>query len=83
MIQSYVDLCINGCIELEEKFPQAKEIKFTKKFIRNTKYWSKHWVNDRILPRRPTLYCKNADRIDGYLKEFLRKKELFSSIKIE
>ena len=35
IVQSYVDICINGCFELEAKFPIAKEKMFAQSFIQN------------------------------------------------
>ena len=70
IVQSYVDLCINGCLEIEEKFEAAKQVNFTKMFIKSTVYWNNFWVNDRIYPRRPFIHCPNANMIDAYLKDF-------------
>src|SRR5277367_1122889 len=38
MVQSYVDLCINGCLELELLYRTAKG--FTQEFIRTTAGWN-------------------------------------------
>lgn len=67
MVQSYVDLCINGCLELESIYRTAKG--FTQEFIRTTTGWNADWVNDRIYPRRPFIYVPNASAIDKALKE--------------
>ncbi len=67
MVQSYVDLCINGCLELESIYRTAKG--FTQEFIRTTAGWNADWVNDRIYPRRPFIYAPNASAIDKALKE--------------
>ena len=67
MVQSYVDLCINGCLELESIYRPAKG--FTQEFIRTTTGWIKDWVNDRIYPRRPFIYVPNASAIDKALKD--------------
>ncbi len=71
IVQSYVDLYIHGCIELEKKY----EIKdFANKCVNETygwpKKWSKVWQNDRIYPRRPYIYEKYAFLIDDMLKKF-------------
>jgi len=68
MVQSYVDICINGCLELEALYRKVKGL-FTKEFISSTKGWNEFWVNDRIYPRRPFIYVPNATAIDKALKE--------------
>jgi hypothetical protein len=67
MVQSYVDLCVNGCLELEAIYRTAKG--FTQEFICTTTGWNKNWVNDRLYPRRPFIYVPNASAIDKALKE--------------
>lgn len=81
IVQSYVDICINGCIEIENSFPKAKEDNFTVGFIHSTIGWNEFWANDRIYPRRPFMYRKNAFDIDKILKENL--PDLFAKIYIE
>ena len=83
IVQSYVDICINGCLEIEANFEKAKEVNFTQMFIQTTKYWSEFWANDRIYPRRAFIYRPNANTIDGYLKTYLEDKNLFNKIYIE
>ena len=67
MVQSYVDLCVNGCLELESLYRTAKG--FPAEFIRTTTGWNANWVNDRIYPRRPFIYAPTASAIDKVLKE--------------
>jgi hypothetical protein len=67
MVQSYVDICINGCLEIEGLYPPARG--FVQEFIRTTTGWNAHWVNDRIYPRRPFIYVPNAGNIDQSLQE--------------
>jgi cation transport regulator ChaC len=81
IVQSYVDICLNGCIEIEQTFEIAGQESFLAEFISSTHYWSAHWANDRIYPRRPHIYCPNATLIDGILKQRLR--EYFDNIYIE
>ncbi|MEM1258994.1 MAG: gamma-glutamylcyclotransferase family protein [Bacteroidota bacterium] len=83
IVQSYVDICLNGCFEIEEKFNSAVKNKFLEEFIAETVYWNEHWVNDRIYPRRPFIYCPNADKIDLALKKYLKDPQLMKHIKIE
>jgi hypothetical protein len=82
IVQSYVDICLNGCLELEATYPLAKEAKFAEMFIKTCTGWNEWWVNDRIYPRRPFIYVPNASTIDQLLQNLLGK-ELFSKIEIE
>ena len=82
IVQSYVDICLNGCLELEATYPMAKEAKFAETFLKTCSDWSKYWVNDRIYPRRAFIYVPNANKIDTLIKTVLAD-EMFSSIKIE
>ena len=82
IVQSYVDICLNGCLELEATYPMAKEAKFAETFLKTCSNWSKYWVNDRIYPRRAFIYVPNANKIDTLIKTVLGG-EMFSSIKIE
>lgn len=81
IVQSYVDICVNGCLEVEGKYPTAAG--FTQDFIASTKEWSKFWVNDRLYPRRPFIYQPNASRIDAALEAAPRTAELFYEVEIE
>ena len=83
IVQSYVDMCIEGCLEMEHLYPKAKEKNFTTEFINSTFYWSRFWVNDRIYPRRPFIYRPNAYKIDTLLKENLEDKSIFDAIYFE
>lgn len=67
MVQSYVDLCINGCLEIESLYRTANG--FAEEFIRTTSGWNANWVNDRIYPRRPFIYAPTAGAIDKALKK--------------
>jgi hypothetical protein len=82
IVQSYVDICLNGCLELEATYPMAKEARFAETFLKTCSNWSKYWVNDRLYPRRAFIYAPNAGRIDQLIQQVLGE-ELFSSIKIE
>lgn len=82
IVQSYVDICVNGCLEQEAAYPLAKEAKFAESFLKTTTGWSAWWVNDRLYPRRPFIYVPKASTIDGLLKRVLGD-ELFSKIEIE
>ena len=79
IIQSYVDIFLNGCFELAE-LVTAQDIDFVADCINTTSDWSTHWVNDRLHPRRPYL-IPNALRIDELLHRML--PEEFAAIRIE
>src|SRR5262249_55276479 len=36
IVQSYVDICINGCLELEATYPLAKEAQFAATFLKTS-----------------------------------------------
>jgi len=82
IVQSYVDICVNGCFELEATYPLAKEAQFEETFLKTCANWSKYWVNDRLYPRRAFIYQPNASKIDQLIIKVLGK-EMFSSIQIE
>jgi hypothetical protein len=81
IVQSYVDICINGCLEIEGKYPAAKN--FTATFIETTHNWSKYWVNDRIYPRRPFIYRPTASQIDKALSKSKRAAHFFYEVELE
>ena len=80
IVQSYVDIFITGCLELQTRVAD-KRIDFVEACVRTTAGWSKHWVNDRLMPRRAYHYQPRAFEIDQHLKRLL--PELFESIEIE
>ena len=78
IVESYVDIFLSGCIEIEHKFHLKN---FAADCVSTTSHWSTHWVNDRIYPRRPFAFEPNALEIDTLLKK--RVPEAFLQIKIE
>ncbi|WP_457745508.1 gamma-glutamylcyclotransferase family protein [Sulfurimonas sp.] len=78
IIQSYLDICLSGCFEIEENFLIDN---FAKKFVETTNKWSRHWVNDRIIPRAPHIHQPYAHNIDKLLYENL--EDYFTKIVIE
>ena len=78
--QSYVDICLNGCLEMESLYPLAQEQQFARLFIQETQDWSPHWVNDRsnLLDQAPT--DRRRVQIDSLLNELL--PDLYSNVKI-
>lgn len=80
LVESYVDIFLTGCFELQEKVV-VKDFHFAEQCIETTAEWSPHWVNDRLYPRRPFIYQPNASRIDELLQRKLPR--LFEQIRIE
>jgi hypothetical protein len=78
IVQSYVDIFISGCLEQQTRFALPG---FAKQCLLTTTDWSRHWVNDRIFPRRPFAYQPKAGEIDRLLAEHL--PEYFSQIRLE
>jgi hypothetical protein len=66
MVQSYVDICVNGCLEIEALYRTATG--YVQEFIKTSTGWNKYWVNDRLYPRRPFIYCPNSSAIDKALQ---------------
>jgi cation transport regulator ChaC len=81
IVQSYIDICMNGCLEIEDGYPQAKAGNFAELFITSTLDWSGYWVNDRLYPRRPFIYVPRAFAIDTLLQKNL--PALFDQIQLE
>ena len=69
IVQSYVDICVDGCLEVEAMYPLAKN--FAEEFIKTCTDWKTPWMNDRIFPYRPFIYMPRASNIDALLREFL------------
>ena len=68
MVESYVDICVNGCLEIEALYRSAAG--FVQEFIKTSTGWNnKYWVNDRLYPRRPFIYVPNAEKIDEALQD--------------
>ncbi len=59
ILQSYVDVCILGCLEYSEEF--ARE------FVTSTSLWDGPWINDRQIPRRPWVHQPRYQEIDALL----------------
>ncbi|BBJ23808.1 gamma-glutamylcyclotransferase family protein [Candidatus Nitrotoga sp. AM1P] len=78
IVQSYVDIFLSGCLELEQRF-ELKD--FARQCLVTTSNWSTQWMNDRIYPRRPFIYQPKAKQIDQLLNEHL--PQYFQHIRIE
>jgi hypothetical protein len=81
IVQSYVDVCLNGCIEIEAMYPLASQAAFAEQFIKTTTNWGPPWVNDRIYPWRPFVHVPRAAAIDSLIQRVLGK-EMFDQIKL-
>lgn len=78
IVESYVDIFVSGCLEQEQRFALPD---FSRQCLATTDGWSRHWVNDRIYPRRPFIYQPKAGQIDKLLASQL--PDYFSRIRIE
>lgn len=65
LIQSYIDVILTGCLDINEDF--AKE------FITTTTGWNNPWINDRQNPRyeRAMVEVPYAQKIDSLLEELV------------
>jgi hypothetical protein len=78
IVQSYVDICLTGCLQIQQGFPEAGD--FAAEFIQSTREWSKYWENDRAYPRRAPFAVPLAQDIDILLKKHLPAQ--FAEIRI-
>lgn len=78
IVQSYVDVFLSGCFELEKK---CKLNGVAKDCINTTKNWSGSWVNDRVHPRRAWEDIPYAMEVDALIAKML--PQYFRLIKIE
>lgn len=81
IVQSYVDVCVGGCLEIEEAFPEARAIGFARQFVLGTDDWHGPWMNDRINPWRPSVAEPRAWDIDALLFDALGA-DRFREIKV-
>jgi len=78
IVQSYVDICLTGCLQIQQGFPEAGD--FAAEFIQSTREWSKYWENDRAYPRRAPFAVPLAQDIDVLLNIHLPAQ--FAEIRI-
>ncbi|MFJ9418025.1 gamma-glutamylcyclotransferase family protein [Streptomyces sp. NPDC101227] len=81
IVQSYVDVCVSGCLEVEDEFPASRTAKFAQKFFTATTDWKTPWINDRIYPWRPFVHVPRANEIDTLIRDQLGEK-MFRSISL-
>ena len=82
IVQSYVDVCLDGCLEIEAMYPLAQQASFAEQFIRTTSNWGPPWINDRLYPWRPFVYVPRASAIDALIQKVLGN-DLFSQITLK
>lgn len=68
IVQSYLDLCLRGCLELDASHPRAEGRARVTEFLQDAHGWSEHWINDRVHPRRPFVEEPNAPVIDHHIR---------------
>ncbi|WP_196223413.1 gamma-glutamylcyclotransferase family protein [Roseibium sp. RKSG952] len=83
IVQSYVDIFISGCLELEQAVvtDDLGDMSFSEACVAMTSDWSPDWINDRIHPRRPFAQQPNAGRIDRLLHAQIPAQ--FNAIRLE
>jgi hypothetical protein len=79
IVQSYVDVCLDGCLEVEAAYPLARQAHFAERFIETTGNWGPPWINDRIYPWRPFVHVPRAGAIDALIRRVLGA-EMFAQI---
>ena len=80
IIQSYVDLCLSGCLAIDKSL-SSRDFEFSRTFLRGTSEWSTHWVNDRRQPLVSYRHRPQNSRIDALLS--MEVPNEFSIIKIK
>lgn len=79
IVQSYVDICMDGSLEIEAMYPLARDARFAEQFVKTCTDWKTPWINDRIFPYRPFIYMPRASKIDEILSKVL-PDDLFHKI---
>ncbi len=59
VLQSYVDLCLEGALE--------HGVEFAREVVATTADWDRFWLNDREIARRPWVATKQSSVIDDLL----------------
>lgn len=81
IVQSYVDVCLQGCLDLEARYRMAAG--FTQDFLTTTDGWNAFWVNDRQFPRRAFAVLSVAGQIDAALLANPKTAELCQRVELE
>lgn len=61
ILQTYVDVCIEGCLLWGGR-------EFAIEFLKGTSNWSEYYLNDTPMSRRPWLHRKDYKRVDECLR---------------
>lgn len=69
IMQSYVDVFLYGCLEIQKKYHLKN---FAAQCISTTSGWSSFWINDRLHPVRVLLYDPDYLQIDELLVNHLQ-----------
>ena len=73
----------NGIIEIGMKFDNNLDyISFAEEFLDTTFGWNQHWINDRLLPRRPWIHQPLYMKIDSLLNNNKQSEKYFNQRKI-
>lgn len=80
IVQSYVDIFIGGCIELQTKV-DVPAYSFADVCVTTTEGWAAPWVNDRLQPRRPFIHEPLSGQIDALLHRLV--PDAFAAIRLE
>lgn len=78
IVQSYVDIFLGGCIQMERKYGLAN---YSDECVTQTVGWEYPWVNDRVHPRRPFTFQPNSAAIDQLLGRHV--KEYYENTYVE
>lgn len=62
ILQTYIDVVLLGFLKYGENF--------VLEFLYTTGWWSKYWLNDRQVPRRPWLHQSKYKIIDSLLEKY-------------
>ena len=71
MLQSYIDICILGFLDYGKDY--------ARRFIESTDGWSHHWLDDRLLPRRPWVYQPKWGVVDEMLQSTPKSTSSFEA----
>jgi len=64
--QSYIDKCLSGAANIDTQFKTGTQ--FTDMWMSTTMNWNvAYWVNDRVLPRKPSAYTPLVTSVDSAL----------------
>lgn len=64
ILQTYLDIVIIGCLKYG--------VDYAIEFLYTTSWWSKYWLNDRQVPRRPWIFQKRYKEVDNLVNNFSR-----------